>query len=127
MTPYVSHWITRAAEDIRTIALLLREDGPPNPICFHAQQAAEKYLNGFLASRGIHIRKVHDLGSTLTTCEEVDNAFETLRDEAKYLDQFYLEARYSTEIPTFTRADAHRAAEAARRVKELVLPKIEQQ
>lgn len=49
MTKYVADWLARADEDLRSAELLLQKDGPPNAICFHAQQAAEKLLKGFLA------------------------------------------------------------------------------
>lgn len=124
MTRYVSDWIARATDDLQAIEILLREDGPSNPICFHAQQAAEKYLKGFLASRGIVVRKVHDLGSTLSECVGIDKDFETLRTDAEYLEQYYIEARYPTEIPTFSRTDAEKSAAAARRIRDFVEPRL---
>ena len=41
-------WAKRAEEDITVAQLVLAENGPPNQICFHAQQSAEKYLKGYL-------------------------------------------------------------------------------
>lgn len=45
ITDYVKNWFKRADEDLSLIEVLLKEESfSPNPICFHAEQAAEKYL-----------------------------------------------------------------------------------
>ena len=44
LTDYVKNWLARADDDMKTMELLLKEDGAHiNPVCFHAQQAGEKY------------------------------------------------------------------------------------
>ena len=55
-------WFKKAEEDIYTAKLLLKEtDSPVCIICFHSQQAAEKYLKSFLFSRHLDFPKTHDL------------------------------------------------------------------
>ena len=49
ITKYVRYWFERGNDDLRACEILMKENGTPNTICFHAQQAAEKYLKGFLA------------------------------------------------------------------------------
>jgi HEPN domain-containing protein len=39
----------------------LDSEGPYNTACFHAQQAAEKYIKGFLALHGLIPPRTHDL------------------------------------------------------------------
>ena len=62
-TKYVRDWLERASEDIRAAEVLLAEGGLANVVCFHAQQAAEKFLKGFLAHHQHNVRKVHALES----------------------------------------------------------------
>ena len=81
VTKYVADWLARASEDLDVVALLLREQGSANTACFHAQQAAEKLLKGFLAHHERHVRKVHDLKVLLTACAEIDHSCEQLRDD----------------------------------------------
>jgi len=47
ITEYVKSWFQRADDDLKLIEIVLKagENFLPNPLCFHAQQAAEKYLN----------------------------------------------------------------------------------
>lgn len=39
-------WILKGDSDFATARLVLQGDGPFDTACFHAQQAAEKYLKG---------------------------------------------------------------------------------
>ena len=63
ITKYVADWFARADEDLDVARLILNEERPYNPACFHEQQAAEKYLKGFLAHHEKHVRKIHDLNA----------------------------------------------------------------
>lgn len=54
-------WFRKADSDLTTAQLVLNSDGPYDTACYHAQQAAEKSLKGFLAFRGIAIPRIHDL------------------------------------------------------------------
>ena len=95
LTGYAKSWFVRADDDLTLIEVILKEGAVlPNLICFHAQQAGEKYLKGFLAYRDLHVRKVHDMEILVTDCVAVDQSFEELRDKARFLDQFYTESRY---------------------------------
>ena len=124
ITKYVHDWFERADEDLKVAEILMKETGNPNPVCFHSQQAAEKYLKGFLAYHEKHIRKVHDLKALLAFCIQIDSSFEALDTPAAFLDQFYIETRYPGDIPEFTLTEARKAYEAAKFVKEFILGKI---
>lgn len=124
MTKYVADWIARADEDIYTAELLLKEKGAPNQICFHAQQAAEKYLKAFLAFYEKHIRKIHDLDSLSAECYEIDHSFSEIRADGTYLTGFYLGARYPGDMPEFDLEEGKKALESAKRIKSFVLTKI---
>lgn len=123
-TKYVIDWLTRAQEDIQAAEILLRENDLMNQVCFHCQQAAEKYLKGFLAFHETNVRKIHELEILLAECQKLDGSLSQLKEEAVYLNQFYVETRYPGDIPEFSRQDAQKALEAALRIKELILPKI---
>ncbi|HBB36827.1 MAG: HEPN domain protein [Candidatus Moranbacteria bacterium GW2011_GWC1_45_18] len=125
LTDYVKNWLARADEDIKTIELLLKEDkGHPNPVCFHAQQAGEKYLKGFLAYHDLHVRKIHDLEVLLKDSVSVDESFAELMPQVKLLNQFYTESRYPDDYVEFSLQDAKDGYEAAKEIKIFVLAKI---
>ncbi|TSC73733.1 MAG: HEPN domain-containing protein [Parcubacteria group bacterium Gr01-1014_44] len=124
LTKYVQDWLARADEDIRVAEIALKEGGLPNPICFHAQQTAEKYLKGFLAFHEKHVRKIHDLQSLISECKKIDASFSDIETEAVYLTQFYTETRYPGDITEFTLDEADGAYRAALKIKSFVLGKI---
>ena len=79
----VRSWIHKAARDLfagdheRAAAPPILED-----VVFHAQQAAEKVLKGFLAWHDRPFRKTHDLVEIGHTCVEIDASLEPTAGEA---------------------------------------------
>lgn len=124
LTKYVKDWLSRAEEDLVVVELALKEGGLPNPICFHAQQAAEKYLKGFLAFHEKHVRKIHDIQSLVADCNEIDKEFADLEKDAIRLTQFYMETRYPGDITEFTMDEAKNAYNLALKIKELISKKL---
>lgn len=62
LTALVKGWFAKAESDLRNITLVLPDpDCPFDTVCFHAQQAAEKYLKGLLTFYSISFPKSHDL------------------------------------------------------------------
>ena len=67
---FVLPWVQRAENDITT-ARYLSENIHPGPIeiiCFHCQQAAEKYLKAFLVWNDQEPSKTHDLIELAKLC-----------------------------------------------------------
>lgn len=61
---WVRRWFEKADRDLETVRRTLEDDPMPDVACYHAQQAAEKCLKGFLTARGREIEKTH----VLPTC-----------------------------------------------------------
>lgn len=125
ITDYVENWFRRADEDLALIEVILKRGSSfSNPICFHAQQAAEKYLKGFLAYHDLHVRKIHDLEVLVEDCAKIEISFKTLQDSARFLNQFYIESRYPDDYIEFSRNDAEEAFTSATKIKNFILEKI---
>ena len=54
-------WIRKADSDLSDARRTVNSEGPYDTACFHAQQAVEKYLKGFLSLYGKPIPRIHDL------------------------------------------------------------------
>jgi len=117
-------WQKRAEDDIRAMEAMFKEGGLPNPICFHAQQSAEKYLKGFLNFHDVEFAKIHSLIQLLDQCMTLDQECASLKEDVVFLDTFYIETRYPGDYPSFSIKDAKEAYKAALRVKVFVLDKI---
>lgn len=125
MTKYVENWFARAEEDLTTTQILLTENGSVNLACFHAQQAGEKYLKGFLAHHDKHTRKSHDLILLLGECRKLDQDFVKLEEALVYLAKFYIQSRYPDDFIQFSRPEAEKALQFGRQIKDFVQDKIQ--
>ena len=72
-------WFEKAEHDLVMIQKAMVGEGVPwDMVTFHAQQAAEKYLKGFLVARAIDPPKIHDLRSLLLLCRESDTTLASI-------------------------------------------------
>lgn len=91
-------------------------------VCFHCQQAAEKYLKAFLISNGVEIKKTHNIEFLLSECEDIDSDFAEI--DPKNLSDFGVDVRYPGDmyIPSKEETAIHK--QIAVSIKNLVLEKI---
>lgn len=88
-------WLIRAerelihAEQSFDHAIVINE-----AIVWHAQQAAEKAVKGFLTAHGRTFPKIHDVSRLVTTAAEIDREFETYSVQAQTLSPYAIEFRY---------------------------------
>jgi HEPN domain-containing protein len=61
-------WLVKAASDLAAGRLVVEGDGPYDTACFHAQQAIEKSLKGFLVLRKQPAPRTHDLEELQQLC-----------------------------------------------------------
>lgn len=88
--------------------------------CFHAQQAAEKYLKAFLASRDIEHLRTHDLEQLLGQCILLDKTFSEIEPEAGILTPYAINVRYETEFWP-TQEETEIAIKSANKIREFVI------
>jgi HEPN domain-containing protein len=65
-------WFLKAESDLAAARRVIEGSGPYDTACFHAQQAAEKYLKGFLALAGKRIPKTHNLEELELLCADIE-------------------------------------------------------
>ncbi len=117
----VDRWRRKAGEDFRAAEALLRIGDPPHAlVCFHAQQSAEKVLEGWLVSRGRPAPRTHDLVLLVKRAADVDPRFRDLRDLAKLLTPFAIAPRYPGDLPEPGETEAVQALERAKAVRDFV-------
>jgi HEPN domain-containing protein len=71
MTEYVRRWLTKANNDLKVAEheIVLRpEDMVTEAICFHCQQAVEKFLKAYLITNEIEFGRTHNLEYLLELC-----------------------------------------------------------
>ena len=116
-------WFAKADEDLAMIEIGIAGKAPWAPLCVHAQQLAEKYLKGYLVSRGVLPPKVHDLERLLDLCAAQDASLESLRQDCVRLLEVSSRSRYpGWDVPNEESGAA--AVDGARRVRTAVLGRI---
>jgi len=121
----ISEWTRLAEMDIST-ARHMFDTFHPKPleiVCFHSQQAAEKTVKGFLASRGILPPKTHDMQTLIEKCIEIDAGFDDIYEEATTLTNYAVHLRYPTELDLIEQ-DAIQAIHNADKVMSYVMSKL---
>ncbi len=122
-------WLRFAAEDL-AVARLAAGEEIWNQVCFHAQQAAEKALKGFLEATGERVPKLHALAELVTLCGRQDDRFEALRDICVLLDRFYIPTRYPAALVGSlpeglpSHADAEEALRSATEIQHFVKTRL---
>jgi len=116
----VRGWLRKAASDMLTLEAALGV-GAFDGACFHAQQAAEKYLKGFLAFHDRPFPFTHNLGDLTELCAAIDAQFRTLTPLASELTPYGVRLRYDdTFWPSVETAKQARASALA--IRDFVLP-----
>lgn len=115
----VREWLRKAEEDYRFAEASLRaREGFYPQICFHFQQAAEKYLKTCIVAFELEFRKTHDLAQLLDICKEQRPDMDAARADCEFLNDFYIESRYPVHWPThYNEEEAERAHKAAGSVR----------
>lgn len=102
-------WFNKAQNDLKTGKDEFKTENPAtDTICFHMQQAVEKYLKGYLVYFGHEAEKTHNISRILEKCLSMDASFTALADAGieiltpygtviRYPDDFYMPDNSETE------------------------------
>ncbi len=113
-------WFLKAESDLADAQRTVVSEGPFDTACFHAQQAAEKYLKGLLAFHGEPIPRTHDIEELQRLCLPFAVHSKLTEIDLTVLSDYAVPARYDLEFwpDRETAADALHLAE---QVREIVL------
>ncbi|MBM3334896.1 HEPN domain-containing protein [Candidatus Sumerlaeota bacterium] len=114
-------WLKRAENDLVTARqTLLLPDGPTDTVCFHAQQAVEKALKGWLTFSAISFPKTHSLVRLLDMCLGCLPELEQTRAGLARLSGYAIDVRYPDAFAEPSRAQALDAMSLSEEVVALV-------
>jgi HEPN domain-containing protein len=91
-------WFLKGESDLSAARRVLDGDGPYDTACFHAQQAAEKFLKGFLALTDQPIPHTHNLEELARLCTTADPSLDLGSVDVTELTPFAVEMRYDFEF-----------------------------
>ncbi len=91
-------WFLKAESDLSAARRVLEGEGPFDTACFHLQQAAEKFLKGFLAFRDQPIPHTHNVEELARLCLVQDPSLDLSHVDVTELTPFAVETRYDFEF-----------------------------
>jgi HEPN domain-containing protein len=115
-----------AHEDIAVIESLVDSgvEYYTSSICFHAQQAVEKFLKAFLILNDVDFPKTHDLDFLLKECKKINKSvFEV---DLKNLTEFGVAVRYPDDFYVPDVKETLEYRDIALEIKEIVEKMVSQ-
>lgn len=110
-------WVAKAQNDLLNADNNLKaQQIPYDTVCFHCQQAAEKFLKAYLVEQGESVPHTHDLLLLLERILSTNAHVETLRDDLALLTPYAVEIRYPDDWFQPSADDAREARKAAEHV-----------
>lgn len=95
----VDRWLRYAEGDLTVAEHEMQRPSPVyHTVCFLCQSAAEKFLKGFLISRGWTLEKTHDLVQLLGWCADYDIELAGMIAEGSLLNEYIVAGRYPSDI-----------------------------
>lgn len=116
----VRGWMAKADSDLLVVRRMLEGSGPYDTACFHAQQAIEKMLKGFLLFHGLPIPRTHDLEELQHSCLAIQSLPELARLDLVQTSDYAVMARYDFDFWP-DRATAVEALSLAEQVRRIIL------
>ncbi|MBI4682423.1 MAG: HEPN domain-containing protein [Nitrospirae bacterium] len=121
----IKEWSYKAERDIDT-ARLTHDNRPEytDIICYHCQQAVEKYLKAYLVYLDTPFEKKHDLDYLIDLIADNDKDIEQFYDIVETLSGYAVEVRYPDDWSEPSREEAKNAYKIALDIKDYVVKMI---
>lgn len=120
----VDRWLIKADNDLKTAELGLTAAQPiTDTICFHCQQAVEKYLKMYLVSQGNDPLITHNISILIAKCASHEPVFAELQ-RFDYLTSYAVSLRYPDDFYMPEVEEAEEALAATREVRAFVASRI---
>jgi HEPN domain-containing protein len=124
----VQLWLKKANNDLKNAEIILaaQTEWPPlDTVCFHCQQAVEKFLKAYLVYHGEKFPFTHNLADLVAICTRVDETFSNIQRRAETLTPFAVEIRYPDDFYMPTVEEANEAYVIASEIKDFILMRID--
>jgi HEPN domain-containing protein len=113
---YPQDWFRIGEKDLKRAEHLLNINDPEGA-GYHLQQAVEKYLKGFLLSKGWKLKRIHDLEVLLNDALKYEKTFDAYRTLCQKITGYYVIDRYPLpSAPTLTREEVQESVIEAEKI-----------
>jgi len=119
----VRAWLRKAQSDLDNAQVCLASGKALDTVCFHAQQAAEKYLKAYLAAQGVEFPFIHNVEKLIEQCAQTAPALLALKPLGQSLTPYAVELRYDEEFWPSPETARH-ALDAATTIRRFVMERL---
>lgn len=119
----VKGWLRKADSDLANVKACLQMNQALDTACFHAQQAAEKYLKAYLMAMEIEFPFIHNLEKLVELCAQRDQSFLQIKEISQSLTPYAVSLRYDEEFWP-DRRTVEEALNMTESIREFVLPRL---
>ena len=113
-------WLDFAHMDLSSAEFLLgMHPVPVEIICYHCEQAAEKFLKAVLIYHGVEAPKTHDLVQLCKLCVQLDQSWEQMIGACVELSPYGVQVRSPSDME-LDESDVSSALRACRKIGECV-------
>ena len=122
----VRSWMKKAENDLKNVRIILEskeEDKPYDTVCFHCQQAAEKFIKAYLTLLDLPFPNTHNIGQLIENALVKDSAM-TAFLKADALTTYGVVIRYPDDYYMPTEKETREAYEIALAIQKYVRQKI---
>ncbi len=115
---FVRQWLLKAEEDLNAAKSLLSYGQTfISTVCFHSQQASEKYLKAFLTYHQVEFPKTHDIGELLDLAASVNEKLSQSLSDIILLTDYGVDTRYPGDFPSVSEQEAQQAVQLAQNTR----------
>src|SRR5262249_38340710 len=123
MKRHTAQWVRKAEDDLAGARTMSASTPPQRDlVCFHCQQAAEKYLKALLQELGDPVPRIHDLEELLDLMLVHDPTLKPLRRVLHSLTGYAVDYRYPGRRATTRQMQS--ALRNAERVRAELRPRL---
>jgi len=119
----VQGWLLKAESDLSNVRMCLTNNQSLDTACFHAQQAAERFIKAYLTEQEIDFPLIHNLEKLIELCAGRDPSFSSIKTLGQELTPYAVALRYDSEFwPDLE--TTQQAYETALTIKPFVLDRL---
>ena len=94
----VKCWVRKGDSDPENVRLCVTSGMALDTACFHAQQAAEKFIKAYMIAYGMSAPFIHNLENLLEKCEQQDTSFSQMKALGQILTPYAVQLRYDGDF-----------------------------
>lgn len=123
----INSWFNKANSDLKVAKTILKHTPDlTDSICFHSQQAVEKYLKAFLLKLNIKIERTHDLSYLCKLIRKKVNVPKEYFEICSQLTQYAITVRYPLEIEEPSLKEAKNSVTSAQKIIKWIKKEIQE-